>query len=69
MDERNFERAAARLGIAQPGLSQQIMALEQIVGMPLLDRTRRSVKLTMPGQLLYEDAGKSFRMPKRRLQR
>ncbi len=58
VDERNFERAAARLGIAQPGLSQQIMALEQIVGMPLLDRTRRSVKLTTPGQLLYEDARK-----------
>ena len=31
---------------------------EQIVGMPLLDRTRRSVKLTTPGQLLYEDARK-----------
>src|SRR6218665_3582906 len=58
VDERNFERAAIKLGIAQPGLSQQIMNLEDIVGMPLLDRTRRSVQLTAPGQLLYEDAKK-----------
>lgn len=58
VDERNFERAALKLGIAQPGLSQQIMNLEDIVGMPLLDRTRRSVQLTAPGQLLYEDAKK-----------
>jgi len=58
VDERNFERAAARLGIAQPGLSQQIMNLEAIVGMPLLDRTKRSVNLTLPGQLLYADAKK-----------
>lgn len=58
VDERNFERAAARLGIAQPGLSQQIMNLEAIVGMPLLDRTKRSVHLTLPGQLLYADAKK-----------
>ncbi|WP_313602638.1 LysR family transcriptional regulator [Rhizobium sp.] len=56
VEERNFERAAARLGIAQPGLSQQIIALEAIVGLPLIDRTRRSVNLTPTGQVLYEDA-------------
>lgn len=58
VEERNFARAAARLGIAQPGLSQQILNLEAIVGVPLLDRSRRSVKLTVPGQLLYDDARK-----------
>jgi DNA-binding transcriptional LysR family regulator len=58
VDERNFERAAARLGIAQPGLSQQIMSLEGIVGTSLLDRTRRSVKLTQAGQVLYDEATK-----------
>lgn len=58
VEERNFERAAVRLGIAQPGLSQQIIGLEAIVGLPLLDRSRRSVKLTPTGHALYEDAMK-----------
>ena len=58
VEERNFERAAARLGIAQPGLSQQIIALEAIVGLPLLDRTKRAVKLTPTGNALFEDAVK-----------
>jgi DNA-binding transcriptional LysR family regulator len=58
VEERNFERAAARLGIAQPGLSQQIIALEAIVGLPLLDRSKRSVNLTATGQALFEEAVK-----------
>jgi len=58
VEERNFERAAARLGIAQPGLSQQIRSLEKIVGTPLLDRTRRGVQLTHTGEILYQEARK-----------
>jgi len=58
VEEKNFERAAARLGIAQPGLSQQILNLEAIVGLHLLDRSKRSVQLTLPGQLLFEEARK-----------
>ena len=58
VEERNFERAAARLGIAQPGLSQQIMSLEAIVGMPLLDRTRRAVQLTHSGEIFFQEARK-----------
>ena len=54
--ERNFERAASALGIAQPGLSQQIMNLEKIVGQSLLDRSKRSVHLTAAGQLLFDRA-------------
>ncbi|WP_431282275.1 LysR substrate-binding domain-containing protein [Humitalea sp. 24SJ18S-53] len=55
-EEMNFGRAAERLGIAQPGLSQQVKALEEIIGTALLDRTRRSVRLTLAGELLARDA-------------
>ncbi|MBB3659174.1 DNA-binding transcriptional LysR family regulator [Rhizobium sp. BK650] len=58
VEERNFERAAARLGIAQPGLSQQIMSLERIVGTQLLDRSRRAVHLTHSGEILLQEARK-----------
>ncbi|SHI87726.1 transcriptional regulator, LysR family [Roseomonas rosea] len=55
-EELNFGRAAERLGIAQPGLSQQVRALEDIIGTPLLDRTRRAVRLTLAGELLAGEA-------------
>lgn len=58
VEEKNFERAAARLGIAQPGLSQQILNLEAVVGLPLLDRSKRAVQLTVSGQLLFDEARK-----------
>ncbi len=58
VEEKNFERAAARLGIAQPGLSQQILNLESLVGIPLLNRAKRSVQLTLSGQLLFDEARK-----------
>lgn len=52
----HFSKAAQRLGIAQPPLSQQIKRLEQILGHRLFDRTTRGVKLTLAGQLLAERA-------------
>lgn len=58
VEEQNFERAAARLGIAQPGLSQQILKLEAIVGVSLLDRSKRSIRVTLPGQVFFEEAKK-----------
>lgn len=58
VEEKNFERAATRLGIAQPGLSQQIRNLETLVGLPLLDRSKRAVQLTLSGQVLFDEARK-----------
>lgn len=50
--ERNFTRAARRLRVAQPALSQQIHALEQELGMVLVERTNRTSGLTDAGARL-----------------
>jgi DNA-binding transcriptional LysR family regulator len=53
-DAGNFTRAAERMFIAQPTLSQQIRRLEEIVGAPLLQRRRDGVRLTEAGAVLLD---------------
>lgn len=54
--ERNFTRAAQILNMAQPPLSRQIQLLEEQLGVQLLVRKSRPIRLTEAGRVFYEQA-------------
>ncbi|HEX8108797.1 MAG TPA: LysR family transcriptional regulator, partial [Kofleriaceae bacterium] len=49
-ETRSFRRAATTLGISQPALSAQVQAAEQILGIQVFERDRRSVLITPAGE-------------------
>lgn len=59
-EELHFSRAAEKLQMAQPPLSQQIRQLERILGVRLFERDHHSVVLTAAGQVLLEEARRIF---------
>jgi DNA-binding transcriptional LysR family regulator len=60
-EELHFRRAADRLHVAQPAVSEQVRKLEQELGVKLFDRTQRSVALTSAGAAMLEEARRVLR--------
>ena len=61
-EELHFSRAAERLNMTQPPLSRQIRLLEHQVGVPLLERSSRSVRLTAAGKSFFPEAVRILRI-------
>jgi DNA-binding transcriptional LysR family regulator len=60
-EELHFRRAAERLHVAQPAVSEQVRKLEEELGVRLFDRTHRSVSMTDAGNAFLEEARRVLR--------
>jgi DNA-binding transcriptional LysR family regulator len=60
-EELHFRHAAERLHVAQPAVSEQVRKLEAELGVKLLERTQRSVSLTVAGAAMLEEARRVLR--------
>jgi DNA-binding transcriptional LysR family regulator len=67
--ERNFTRAAERLHVAQQALSQQVSAVERMLGVPLFDRAARPVRLTPAGAVFVQEAQRALSASERVIER
>jgi molybdate transport repressor ModE-like protein len=56
----SFTQAAQRASLSKAAVSQRVAELERVVGLPLLQRTTRSVRLTDAGRRLVDDTTESF---------
>src|SRR5262245_9718872 len=52
----SFRRAAERCGVSQPSLSAQLQQMEDVLGVPLFERSRRHVLVTPAGKEIVERA-------------
>jgi len=68
-EEGSFSRAAEKLFMTQPALSISIQKIEQSVGMPLFDRSRRPLQLTDAGKIYIETIRKMMLLEKEQEQR
>ena len=68
VEEGSFTRAALRMHVSQPSLSQQVRALEKEVGGELLERLPRSVRLTAAGKAFLPQAQMAVRAAERAMQ-
>lgn len=62
VEEKNFTRAAQKLHISQPAISQHIHNLEQRLNAQLLDRTNKYVRLNKAGEIAYRHAQKVLKL-------
>lgn len=59
-EQKSFTAAAARLGVSKAAMSQHIAELERAAGVPLVQRTTRSVRLTEAGERLVDQTRAPF---------